>query len=72
MKRLHCRTKYDIINLAKRLEFGETCFKIDNGSVVEALTEARYYLEHGMSRADYTAKQQKESKEYLDKLWIKK
>ena len=53
MKRLKVIGKDDIIQLAKHLEFGDTIYKVNNGSIKEALIEARYYLEFGMSKEQY-------------------
>ena len=54
--------------MAKKLESGETYFKIEDGSIADALKEARYWIEHGMSSADYRDKQYQESDAFMRQL----
>ena len=62
MIRSKSMTKEDIIYIAKSLEWGDKWFKIDNGSVTEALIAARYHMEYGMSKEEYNEKQYKKAK----------
>jgi len=60
--------KSEIINIAKCLEFGQTCFKIGDGSVVDALKEARYYIEFGCSSRDYHRRQQEKAEIFFKEM----
>lgn len=68
MKRLKVLKKDDIIQLAKHLEFGDTIFKVNDGSIKEALIEARYYLEHGMSKEQYRDQRYIDADEFFSAL----
>ena len=68
MKRAKGMRKSDIIHIAKSLEFGDTFYKVDSGSIAHALIEARYYLEHGMSSKDYRDKRYMIADEFMRQL----
>ena len=65
MKRNKKITKDSIITMAKRLEWGDTYFKIDHGSIAEALIEARYIIEHGVSSSEYKAIRERKSDDFM-------
>ena len=68
MKRKKRMRKQDIIDMAKELEWGNTFYKVDLGSIKDALQEARYYLEYGMSKDDYIDQQQVDANAFMEKL----
>jgi hypothetical protein len=70
MKRNKRITRDSIIHMAKSLESGDKYFKIDSGSMSEALIAARYYIEHGMSADDYKEKCYQESDIFLKNLFF--
>lgn len=57
-----------IIKLAKKLEYGETYYKIDDGSIKQAMIEARYYLEYGMSKDAYRSEQERIADDFMRNL----
>ena len=67
MKRLK-PSKDNIIQMAKRLEWGDTFYKIDEGSIADALIEARYHLEFGCSKEELAEKRAKKAVKVLDKI----
>ena len=65
MKRNKTLDRDTICNMAKHLEWGDTYYKIDSGSVTEALIEARYIIEHGMSSAEYRQAQYEDADRWM-------
>ena len=53
--------------MAKHIESGVIYKKIDSGSLVNAIIEMRYYLEHGCSRAEHIEKRQERAIEFFER-----
>ena len=68
MIRDRVQSREAIIKMARALEGGQTYFKTDAGSIAQALIEASYHLEHGMSREEVWEESYREADRFMSSL----